>query len=635
MIYADADNNLEAAEMNNIAQAASVGSNANLKIVMLIDRSSEYYEGDVVNLSNWHDAKYVEVTGDKQLKDVQTLGPTDMGSATTLVNFLKFAHDNYPSDRYALVINDHGGGYRGAAWDDGSQGDNLSVADLQDAFTLGLPQAGITQLSFLGFDACLMATYEVANAMRRAPIEYMLASEETEPGHGWDYTAFSILAQSGTTSPADLGKAVYDGYWNAGTTAGDSDQMTESFIDLYAYDKVNAALADLTSAMGGASLSQYATPVGQALDSATKYANDPDPAHAYNLVDVNDFAQKLAARAPDLKTKADALQTATSAVVLNNQAGSARTGSNGISVFFPPSSQYYYSAYDNFCGIDDWRNFVKAYYQGGASEPTTSSTIPKFTDMNHQAQEADNIAMWMMNPTNVSPAIQITGNLVMGTGKNVTSARLFAGQSPPGDANDVVLFERETVVADPMTPDVLTGTYDYDGIIAHQGPDGDAGADAGMAPPDDNAFADVTRSDNGDLTIVVPVKYFDPSADAGPNGQDAFIQIVYKANGANFEEVSRVLNVITAGNGGVGAVTPVIAPPGSYVVMQLPVLDTTNGNIQYAMTTNASHFDATRKIDLVLQRLSLTAGQKLFFRLETHDQANQGDVDTATFTQPN
>lgn len=43
------------------------------------------------------------------------------------------------------------------------------------------------KFAFIGFDACLMATVETAN-MLVPHADYMFASEETEPGYGWDYT---------------------------------------------------------------------------------------------------------------------------------------------------------------------------------------------------------------------------------------------------------------------------------------------------------------------------------------------------------------------------------------------------------------------------------------------------------------
>ena len=49
-----------------------------------------------------------------------------------------------------------------------------------------LTKAGVA-FDFIGFDACLMATAENA-LMLTKHADYLIASEETEPGVGWYYT---------------------------------------------------------------------------------------------------------------------------------------------------------------------------------------------------------------------------------------------------------------------------------------------------------------------------------------------------------------------------------------------------------------------------------------------------------------
>ena len=56
--------------------------------------------------------------------------------------------------------------------------------------------AGATQLDIIGFDACLMAQNSVSVTL--APLaHYLLASQELEPGHGWDYNSLRAAAQAG------------------------------------------------------------------------------------------------------------------------------------------------------------------------------------------------------------------------------------------------------------------------------------------------------------------------------------------------------------------------------------------------------------------------------------------------------
>ena len=78
--------------------------------------------------------------------------------------------------------------------DESSDYDSLSLAEIDEALATGLDGAGVDRLDLLGFDACLMATYEVASTL--APrADLLLASQEFEPGHGWDYTALEAASE--------------------------------------------------------------------------------------------------------------------------------------------------------------------------------------------------------------------------------------------------------------------------------------------------------------------------------------------------------------------------------------------------------------------------------------------------------
>lgn len=85
-----------------------------------------------------------------------------------------------------FIFWNHGAGWTGFGGDDISTGHPiLTIADLEQGLSQGLARTSATGFDILGFDACLMATYEVAKAM--SPFaDYLLASQELEPTHGWD-----------------------------------------------------------------------------------------------------------------------------------------------------------------------------------------------------------------------------------------------------------------------------------------------------------------------------------------------------------------------------------------------------------------------------------------------------------------
>lgn len=63
--------------------------------------------------------------------------------------------------------------------------------------------AGVAKIDLLGFDACYMAAYETLASVQDLA-HYVLASEETEPGHGWQWQTFNKLVTTPTVSKAAL-----------------------------------------------------------------------------------------------------------------------------------------------------------------------------------------------------------------------------------------------------------------------------------------------------------------------------------------------------------------------------------------------------------------------------------------------
>jgi hypothetical protein len=74
----------------------------------------------------------------------------------------------------------------------------------------GLAEARLDKFDILGFDACLMAAFEAVAKFSKY-CDYYLASEELEPGHGWDWNALSVL-QSANVSPLTLASSIADGF---------------------------------------------------------------------------------------------------------------------------------------------------------------------------------------------------------------------------------------------------------------------------------------------------------------------------------------------------------------------------------------------------------------------------------------
>ena len=66
--------------MDDVNEMGLVGSDANLNIVALVDRSPENYEGPVLRLDDWVGAKVLQVLPGQSAAELADLGPTDMGA---------------------------------------------------------------------------------------------------------------------------------------------------------------------------------------------------------------------------------------------------------------------------------------------------------------------------------------------------------------------------------------------------------------------------------------------------------------------------------------------------------------------------------------------------------------------------
>jgi len=137
---------------------------------------------------------------------------------------------------------DHGGGsIAGFGHDENFADDSLSLAEMRSAFE----EAGLrdNKLEFLGFDACLMATIEMA-VIAADYAHVLIASEDLEPGDGWDYVFLSALNHTPRMDGFELGEVIVDTFMDF--YGPDSDEILNlSVIDLARVRHVMAEMGQL------------------------------------------------------------------------------------------------------------------------------------------------------------------------------------------------------------------------------------------------------------------------------------------------------------------------------------------------------------------------------------------------------
>jgi len=340
MVYMGADNNLSTAGLIDLNEMETVGSDSNVSIVLQAEFSTNYTDFPGLGLTYSGQTLRFLVSNDNDTDTVdlsygQSIGNVDMGSPAALTGFINWATTTYPADHYALVIWDHGAGWKKSALSRGAVQDEtsdtfMSLPDLAKA----VRDANV-HLDLINFDACLMAMYEVAYEFLGLA-DYMVFSEEVEPGNGDPYdTILADLKSDPKMSGSQLADTIVEKYYNfySGPDSRE-EKITKSAIDMSLLPQLDTAMLNLAEAI----VTGYGTnsaAIIQAQSNAQHYE------YKSNL-DLQDFATRLANNLPggDLQTAAQAVSSAvTSLVISNRRFGSAVSDSYGLAVFFPSKGQ--------------------------------------------------------------------------------------------------------------------------------------------------------------------------------------------------------------------------------------------------------------------------------------------------------
>ena len=217
-----------------------------------------------------------------------------MGLSSTLADFVGWGMKEYPADKTGIIFWNHGGGMRGVCYDEKKDDDSLLNSEIKSGITSGFSKAGLpsdTKLEFVGFDACLMQVQDIAD-YASSYANYMVASEESESGYGWDYDNWvdDLYAKKSTDT---ILKAICDSFIaeNGGVSSNKNDQ-TLSYLNLAYAQEYKTAWENMTTALttklGSTSSSTFISWVGKNV----KHYADTDYNY-YHLFDAKDFINKF------------------------------------------------------------------------------------------------------------------------------------------------------------------------------------------------------------------------------------------------------------------------------------------------------------------------------------------------------
>lgn len=354
MVYLDADNNLDPAGFDDLNEMELVGSTSEVAIIVLFD-GRDVEDSKIYYIEQ--DADLTTITS-VVIKD---LGEVNMGDPDTLRNFIKYSTTRYRSQRYALVLWDHGDNWFGVCWDEHPvYMDNLTPDEIQqalDGFVINL----------VGFDACLMASVEVAYEIRGGA-NVMVASQDYVPWEGWPY---HMVLEDLVTDPGmdevEFGSMIVDDYMDFYKHTYWRNGVTLAAIDLRSLGTLVDDIASLTDILT-IDFKEYKDAVTDAKNSADRYWFGFWKSGPY--IDLHHFVSKLGETAEDLTQFTDPILNDLEApgfiIKAKCYPGPHIHHGFGLTIYFPRNRNLFYYPGDyqhiDFAQATDWWVLLELYF---------------------------------------------------------------------------------------------------------------------------------------------------------------------------------------------------------------------------------------------------------------------------------
>ena len=408
LVYMAGDNNLEAAGIDDINEMEEAGgSSDDINVVVQFDRISRHDSSN----KDWTSTKRFYIKDGRtsdliESLELMDLGETNCGNPEVLKDFLTWGAKNFPAEHYAVIIWNHGSGWKeddiyrrfvdhrkiildkrksghrviknfnksqlqrvifistifqGMNYDDvrksigydDSNRDFLDNKELQQVLSY-FNKIIQKKVDILGMDACMMAMIEVAY-QNKDYIEYMVASEETEPGDGWPYhQIIKILNSNPKLTPEDFSKMIVDEYIDS---YPDRTNVTQSSISTKHLDKLTNSISDLAVSLTD-NIDLYSSELKEIIRNVKSY-------YDYDYVDLKNFVELVNVYIPELSSKVNSVINDMKNVII-------ASGGNGegLSIYLP---KYQYGfLYDklDWAQNSKWDEFIKQCLFRGLLVPT-------------------------------------------------------------------------------------------------------------------------------------------------------------------------------------------------------------------------------------------------------------------------
>ncbi len=294
----------------------------------------------------------------------------NMADPETLLTFIDYAYEEFPAENYSLIFWDHGGGpVLGYGVDELNGRDSLTLDELDAA--LKFSHFKEKKLEWVGFDACLMSSIEVADVLDDYA-DYLIASQETEPGAGWNYLFLSEFNR--TSEPERIADRIlgeYSKYYDE--NAKMKMDLTLACMNLSKTKETVEAVDSLFSKMQDDLDRGEYYDISVARDQMKCFGVMNGKGNAYDLVDLKDCAAKLSGF---YRAEADELSRQIDDFVVNNNANVSNAC--GVSIYFPFDNIKLYDHYEplisqnGLSDADAYNKFVPEFVRTRSEIDTVS-----------------------------------------------------------------------------------------------------------------------------------------------------------------------------------------------------------------------------------------------------------------------
>lgn len=601
MVYMVADNNLEPAAVRDLQEMIAVGSDERFTMLTQTDRAEHFSKDGVGGLDNWTGAKRLKVEKGA-LVEKADLGKMNMSSSESLADFIGWAAQEAPADRYVLILWDHGGAWPGFGDDysAGAKNGIMTLNKLTQGLTDGMKAAQIEKFALIGFDACLMSSLETTLSLG-AFTDHMLASEELEPAHGWDYNSFAALKQNTSLDAVALGQTIIDGY-KGQAASSKKPNVTLALTDLRTVSGVRDAMMALVDKIQGGDLASVQADLGQAKNGSREFGKSGDGKKSSQMIDIGDFVSRVAKARPELAAETANVTKAISQSVTVNFTGEAAKSATGLSIYFPTASAYSKkaAAYGELVSAGWWKSFLDQYYNVAAQ--TSQQLKPVFTNAENLAElEALDEA-----------SFAIRGQLKEGTAASVSLAQSLYGYTFDNQGVEQIILAGDGPALVDEATGVVSASWNLSLLRLTQGDKVDFG------------YASIELQD-GFYAVTVPGLYKEDPAQPDEEAPIASMRLYFNEN---FELTDSPPSLFLPTDE--DAWSEQEPAEGSIFKTLLAVVDD-QGEASYA-TVNDVEFDLRSAYTADFERLE--SGKEIVMQISVADESEEGDYVLLTSTIP-